>query len=491
MKKVKKIYAWLLSFVMLASVLAVTGIRTEAADPETGSITVHKLRVETNEEYEGLTDRADGNEITDGSLDRYEPLEGITFTLIKVQETDDLTVENAQPDSSFAQRQLTTEVDGVIKFDNLPLGVYKLTEEDSPAVKEAMEPVLIQVPTYNQVYKKDPSQPEFIYDIHVYPKNLVNSDGPDIDKDVKVEDNQHASADIGESFPWIISTDIPEGIENGQHYIIKDTLDSRLDYDSEVTPVVKMRAEGGSETELTADTDYTFSTGDSGRDLTWTMTPAGLTKLAGAVNGKVIITFNTKINGTAEMGTAIENQAKLDYLNQAGEQYVPRSPKPEVHTGGVRIKKVDKENPATVLEGAEFKIYTSEADAKAGTNAVQREGKDYVATSGADGFAVFTGLEYGINGQSATEGSSEYWIVETKAPTKDGEQYNRLKDPVKVTVNATSHQDENAIEIRNSKDGFELPFTGGIGRIIFMAAGLALIGAAIVVMRRGGKKEKN
>lgn len=237
--------------------------------------------------------------------------------------------------------------------------------------------------------------------------------------------------------------------------------------------------------------NYTFSTGDSGRDLSWTMTQAGLTKLSGAVGGKVIITFNTRINETAEMGTAIENQAKLDYTNQAGEQYIPRSPKPEVHTGGVRIKKVDKENPATVLEGAEFKIYTSEADAKAGTNAVQKNGADYVATSGADGFAVFTGLEYGANGQSATEGSSEYWIVETKAPTKDGEQYNRLKDPVKVTVNATSHSDENAVEIRNSKDGFELPFTGGIGRIIFIAAGAVLIGAGILVMRRGGKKEKN
>lgn len=98
------------------------------------------------------------------------------------------------------------------------------------------------------------------------------------------------------------------------------------------------------------------------------------------------------------------------------------------------------------------------------------------------------GLAYGKLGDKASEGSTEYWIVETKAPERNGEKYNLLLEPLKVVVNATSHVDASKIHVYNALHNPDLPFTGGIGTIIFVIGGIALIGAAVVLNRKGSSK---
>lgn len=90
----------------------------------------------------------------------------------------------------------------------------------------------------------------------------------------------------------------------------------------------------------------------------------------------------------------------------------------------------------------------------------------------------------------ASEGSTDYWIVETKAPVINGEQYNRLRDPFKVTVTATSHDmaPEDMYVVYNAKDNYDLPFTGGAGLIVFLGAGAVLLIAAYVVSKGGKSK---
>lgn len=511
MKAFKKVSAWLLSLGMAVSLMAAVPV-TAAEKQETGSITVHKYVVETTEQYEALKKagkNSGGNQIdveTDDTLKNLKPLGGVEFVLEKVIDDGktELTPENAQEDTRFPKQRLTTDAEGILSFKDLPLGTYRLSESDDPRVKTEMDPVLISVPTYNQEHKTNSEKPEFLYDIHVYPKNLINQNGPSIGKDVVEEGNDEATVDRYAPFEWIILSEIPEEVENENQtpkkYVITDKLDPRLDFVKNVS--LEFRTVDKQTTTMTENTDYQFTAekitekgykDDNKSSLTWTLTDTGLGKLKDYAGGHVVVKFQTKINEKAELGTAIPNQAGLDYINWAGSQYLPQSDIPEVHTGGIKIEKVDKSDNGVKLEGAEFMIYRNEADAKAENQkeAVKREGKPYVVTSDEDGIAFFDGLSYGDpTGQEASQGSTDYWIVETKAPTVGGIKYNRLREPFKVTISATSHtiDPDHMYVVYNAKDNYELPFTGGTGLIVFLGAGAVLLIAAYVVSKGGKSK---
>lgn len=500
MKKLKKLGALALTMVLMLSLG--TGMKTNAQEPETGSITVHKLATDEQAVYSALKDaatKANGKELTATeveALGEVTPLSGITFTLTKVVDDDTTspTTENYTADTSFGtdgKTELKTDENGLIQFQNLPLGTYLLEEQESTLVKTPMDPALIRVPTYIGT-DGTAADGNWLYDIHVYPKNMLHTDGPELEKDVIEEGNDDAAVSMGDSFSWIITADIPVGVATAQKYIITDSLDTRLDYDSSKTPTVTMRAadaaSGSAGTVLTAGTDYEFSAGTDNRSLSFTFTTDGLTKLGSCEGGKVVITFYTTLNETAlgELASAIPNEAVLDYQNAQGNEYLKKSDEPEVHTGGVSLKKVNKADTSKTLEGAKFKIYTSEKDALAGENAVQRDGADYKVTTGEDGIAVFTGLAYGTaTGEKAsTETTTDYWIVETKAP----EGFVPLTAPVKVTVSKTSHEEVNSIEVLNAST-YELPFTGGIGTVLFMIGGIVLLGAAFILIVKDRRKE--
>lgn len=490
-KRSKKIWSLVAGLGMILSLL--TGNPLTAAEQK-GSIIVHKLKVERQQDYDNLVgdlkNRGTGNEITDGSLDKYAPFDGISFSLTKVKEKDGLTVENAEADSSFPEKTLITDDNGIITFDELPLGTYKLEELDNAAVRTKMETVLIEVPTYNPEYKEDQTKQEWLYDVHVYPKNLIHQAGPGISKDVMVEGNNHGSVDIHTAFPWIITTDIPSDIQSAQGYRVVDKLSTQLDFVADKDIKVVMRTKDNVETVLEKGKDFEFTTGEDDRNLVFDFYK-GISRLADAADGKVVITFYTKLNNTAVLGTSIENKAKLIYTNQKGEEFRPESDDPEVHSGGISIKKVDKTNPNLVLEGAVFRIYESETDALAGTNPVMRDGAVYEITSGADGQAVFHGLSYGENGIDTLNSTKDYWIVETKAPMKDGKQYNRLLNPFKVTVTATSHTQENAYIVKNASNNYELPFTGGNGIMLYIGGGMILLAAGGFLLKNTKKHNKN
>lgn len=492
MKHKRKLGMALLSLSMIMSLC--TGLKLHAAEkdtPEYGSITVHKLKVDSEEEYEklvnDLNNKGTGNELTGDKAPKQEPLQDITFKLTKVlDDGSTLDVNTVKSDPSFTPLTGTTDEKGITKFDKLPLGIYKLEEMKDDSVLIPMDPVLIEIPTYNPEYKDDNTKEEFLYNVHVYPKNVLHPDGPVIGKDVMVEGNNDASVDMFAPFPWIITSEIPEGVAKGQQYTITDKLDSRLDYVEAKDVAVAYRLKGAANNKndiALAAGDYTKTYDAATRMLTIDLTAAGLTKLGNAEGGYLVVTFYTQLNANVNMGTSIENQAQLEYQNEAGNVYKPKSDKPEVHTGGINIMKVDKSDPTLVLSGAEFKIYASEADAKNQENAIKQNGTDYIAVSGNDGIASFRGLNYGENGGNTTTDTKHYWILETKAP----KGYNRLNTPIEVIVTATSHNDTKTYTIKNVKDNFELPFTGGVGSIVFVAGGVILLGAALILLKKDKK----
>lgn len=154
-----------------------TGITLHAADsdPTTGSITVHKLKVKNAEDYEKMKEQGNGNFISKDDLPQgTQPMEGAQFKLEKVKETGDkLDVTTAEIDDSFHAITGETDAQGEYIFNNLNFGIYKLTELANSEAQTIMKPVLIQLPLYNEAYKSDPSKSEFLYDVHVYPKNTI------------------------------------------------------------------------------------------------------------------------------------------------------------------------------------------------------------------------------------------------------------------------------------------------------------------------------
>ncbi len=500
MKKMRKFSTWILMLAMVFNVFA--GMALPVHAEEKGSIRITKYQITTQAEYDALANRADGNEIAEGELPQYAVLSGVTFTLQKVNYKSGMTAQNASIDTSFPMQTVVTGEDGKASFESLDRGVYLLKEANGEGTPEeirgVMEPVLIQIPMANEVHKTDESAPEYLWDIYVYPKNLTDPYAPKVEKHVVEYGNMHAGMNIGDSFPWIITAEIPTGVETGSLYRITDQLDTRLDFDTEVEPTVTIPMTDGGTKTLEKDTHYTFSRDtDSadGRLLTFDFTEAGRQELATAPddNRKVTVTFHTKINDTVvvkdELGVAIPNKASLDFTNSTGGEYHTESDEPDVYTGGYTLLKVDGITKEA-LEGAEFGIFATQKDAEDAVkeNAIQ------LAESGEDGYVKFVGLEYGELGDLAAQASREYWIAETKAPVivKDGveTEYNLLRKPYKVIVTATSHKETDDVLVIENNKTFQLPFTGGVGTLLFTIGGIVLAAVGGMLFMKGGRKEQ-
>lgn len=476
----------------------------------TGSITIHKYGVSS---IPNPGTPANGLQLSDDEAAALgKPLENVEFKISKVP-NNTTSAEKVTEQDKTETKTIKTDNKGNATLENLAVGVYYVEEVKTGAIIKAVDPFLVSIPMAH------PTENEWIYDVHVYPKNVVDNGIPTIDKSVTTSGNKHDSANINQDILWIIEPQIPKDIATAITYKVVDKLDEKLSYTG--FEGVSFRNSSGETVTLNEGEHYllTEPTEEKGGKLTIEFTSKGKQLLATAlVEGQplptVQISFTTVINGDANLGEPIYNNANLVYTNTFNEEIsvdptipvdpeqpdgptVPVDPdkvidvpnsgnkKPEVHTGGLLLEKVDAADNTIVLSGAKFKIYKTLEEAENDRNGIME------VTTGEDGRAIFTGLSYGVKGNAANEGSTKYWIVETKAPTytvtdKDGntieKEYNILKKPFEVTVNATSHEVSNKVVVANSK--FTLPVTGGVGTVIFTLGGLAIMGAAAFLYMR-------
>ncbi|WOC62047.1 SpaH/EbpB family LPXTG-anchored major pilin [Paenarthrobacter sp. AT5] len=459
---------------------------------QTGSITVHKFEkpVKTGGggHNGGGNHRGDGNGFSAFAApdtSGFTPLAGVEFTIQQVN-TLDLSAnagweaannlshvfdpQNSTGSITGAGYTLgtaisqTTAADGTAVFANLPIGLYLVTETNVPAGVTPAAPFLVTIPT------TDPdNQNNWLYDVDVYPKNSVSTaekavtDAPDVK--------------LGDQIDFTILGDIPnEPVIDG--YRIVDHLDAKLTYvGTDVTLV-----DG---TVLDA-SDYDVVFDAATNTVSVIFTEGGRQVLAVRQATRVQVVVSVVVNTVGE----IENEALL-YPNASSVSVAPGQPGGPVVTppvvtkwGAITVEKINEYGEA--LSGASFSVYTSEADAKAGTNPVVIDGQT-TFTVAADGTLTISGLRYSdwADGGAVAPGSPgfrTYYLVENAAPAG----YELLAEPIEFLVNSSTTTVGVDLQVKNvpSNGGFQLPLTGGTGTALIYTAGvLILLGAVLGILR--------
>lgn len=243
--KLKRFLTGVLSAVMALSVCALpaaaadgnttgatTTVSTSTIDKsKTGTITIHKYLMEKQSDKSSNY----GEELTDGDLPQdndgnalTKPAEGVGFTLYKVMDMQALidyydgkydnpvTVETYLTDGKINMDEVVkgtdgqaviinntdghqelTNKDGEVTFSDVPLGLYVAIETTKPAeVTSAVVPFLISVPMTKVGKNGNDAATEWLYDIHVYPKNQTTTGEITLEKKGVVGGEDKANATL-------------------------------------------------------------------------------------------------------------------------------------------------------------------------------------------------------------------------------------------------------------------------------------------------------
>ncbi len=511
-------------------------------------LTIHK--------YEGAAipgAASNGTQIDSQTLIGKKTVDNVEFKITKVKGVDlttyegwrkakeyrgDLrTVKGALSTDSGDIKTGTTENGGVLKFENLAVGLYYVEEVSAPAGYTKAAPFLVTLPMTNPT---DLNQ--WMYDVHAYPKNTKD----EVEKTVKDAGSMTAdttgASETASSVTYTIKTSIGDGMDFSTMgmYSVYDHLDSRVSFQGIQVALSE------NPVNLERDTDYRVHINNeivmeseqeetvkspkmAGAHIRVNFTEDGIKKLVQHSSNDVMVTIKAKVLKTdAEaLGTTdgkITNKASLIpnkawYEQQPGtnpdsppeDPTDPKTPptepglptgEVESRYGAIQIKKVDSEETNRTLDGAQFTLYkgTKSRDAstpRCTTEDVKAENKIAGPITTVSGLATFSGLQLSnfYDGKMQEE-LQTYCLLETKAP----EGYNLNAEPIafyvtqagkytEVNANTQQHQVPNQkTSITNS-----LPLTGGAGVGMLGVLGLVLgaggVGYYVVSSRRDNEAE--
>lgn len=468
--------------------------------------------------YAGIILIKEGTTIkADGTLETVN-LAGVTFVLQSRPTGSDDSVTWTNVGS------YTTERDGTINVNDLAPNDYRfietgLGENNGYILNGKPYEFTVQNDGKIKVGSKEPTDIATI---------TADNEKPDLKKEVKNGNTYENAADasIGDMVEWKVSASVPSNVDQLEKYSITDKMSSALTWvEAEAALNITYKSNG---TPVNAETtDYTLiKPTDNQEGGSWTIefTEAGKTKLKTNNISSIEVTFKTKLNEKANIGSAGNlNDAQLDYSNaiyplvdltnpndgkKPGEDHIKDQAK--VYSFAIDMTKVDGNNTATKLEGVYFDLYKYSGTVTEPTESDLKGSGKKINT---------TDLVTDINGKITVKGleNGNYYLVETKAAAGG---YNLLKAPVKVVIaqeysvekkttvtkdaegNVTSTTtvvnktftggDENnagtySVTIENRK-GFTLPKTGDIGTAMFLIIGIGGMLAAVYIMLRGRKR---
>ncbi|CAB0615657.1 isopeptide-forming domain-containing fimbrial protein [Corynebacterium diphtheriae] len=470
--------------------------------PERTSITVHALM--------GLPtgQPANGTKIDSHKLPE---VDGIPFTLYRVNHIDLTKQEGWDAASKIKLEELYTNghptdkvtkvttkktEGGVAKFDNLTPALYLVVQEFNGA--EAVvrsQPFLVAAPQTN------PTGNGWLQDVHVYPKHQALS------KPVKTAvdpDVTQPGFSVGENVKYRVATKIPEIASNTKFegFTVADKLPAELGEPD--TNKIKVTLGG----TLITSPDVSVQTYKVGERtvLSVQLTGAALSTLGQHKNEELVVEFEAPVTRQPENGQ-LDNQAWVLPSNPTahwdpeadGDPALPGVASSRVSSkyGQITINKAFDGSIPSADRTATFQLHRCKEDGNLVESdaPISLNGKQEFVTD-QDGKAVLSGIHLGTlqlesNVMKYTDAragkGTQFCLVETA--TARG--YELLPKPVIVKLEANQSTNvlvKQEVKITNKKKnaGFELPLTGGSGRIAITIGivGLLVALASYVLSRR-------
>ena len=505
MKRMKRIMALMLAAIMMMA-MSVTAFAAEGATG-THTLTVNVKSTEPAQDLKGQTINLyklfDVTESKSGETTNYAYTVNNTYkdalaSVLKIGETSkDEEFVKAVADQEATIQQFANDFTAKALTDNL--GATKTSGKITES-KTSYEFTGLDA-GYYLVYVTGGKEIQSSLVTVDADTNTVNlkTEAPSITKTADKE-----TVSIGQVVKYTVTGSIPDTTGYAEYvYKIHDELSTGLDFVNDAagtaleegaTTVTVAVAFGEGSTD--ASTAPTTATLDSTNKKKMSLDLSEWVRANQTNKGKEFtVTYYAKVNKDAVVTE--KNNAKLEYGNNPTDTTTTTPSEAKTNTYPLDILKTKKDSNVK-LAGAKFSLYTSEADAKNGTNPIKVTGKNgnYVVDSNStttefESVENIEGKGYNLRVNGLAEGT--YYLVETKAP--DG--YNKLTAPVVIKITKSTDTDVNnwtiskdgtvetdkIIDIANST-GSLLPSTGGRGAIAFaVIAALLVFGVAVSFIR--------
>lgn len=424
------------------------------------------------------------------------------------------TITSTSKDEEFAQAVLDLEKDNTTEVQNF---ANKFTTY-------ALKNSLGATATSNKITEENKTSYTFnnldagYYLVYVTGGKEIQSSLVTVDKDTNTvnlkteapsitKKADKTTVEIGQVVKYTVTGSIPDTTGYDSYvYKIHDTLSNGLDFvNGEQGTIVTGNAvnvkvaftETGITDGGTAPTEATLDTANK-RIMNLDLSEWVRANQENNKGKEFTVTYYAKVNKDAEVKE--QNKAQLEYGNKPGETTTTTPSEAKTPTYPLDINKIKKGSDEK-LAGAKFRLYSSEADAKANDESkaikvspvVAGVAGNYVVdpastTTEFESVKSIEGKGYNLHLNGLAAGT--YYLVETKAP--DG--FNKLTDPIKVIITKTDDAEwtiskgdtvvgDKIIDIENST-GSLLPSTGGTGVIVFAGVAILLVfGVAVSFIR--------
>ena len=448
-----------------------------------GETTNYAYTVNTDDGYKAALVSALGSAVTENSTDEQlaNAVAGLDEAAVQKFANDFTTYALTKNVKATKDSEKITDDKTSYEFTDLAAGYYLVYVTGGKEIQSSLVTVDANTTTVN-----------------------LKTETPSIEKTADKD-----TVSIGQVVKYTVTGTIPDTTGYDRYtYKILDTLSAGLDFVNdasgtaldEATKVnVKVAFTGENVTDAgTAPTTATLDT-DNSKKMTLDLSEWVRANQTNNKGKEFTVTYYAKVNKDAVVTE--QNKASLVYGNDPENTTETTPSEAKTPTYPLNIKKTPHGDDA-LLAGAKFSLYTSEQDAKDGTNAITVSAVEgtpgsYVVDPASKN-TVFESVDskigendYNLHVNGLAEGT--YYLKEVEAP--DG--YNKLTDAVKITIAKSgdttvenwtiskSDKDEpdKIIDIENST-GSLLPSTGGKGAIAFgIVAAILVLGVVVSFMR--------
>lgn len=403
---------------------------------------------------------------------------------------------DTMPTAAVSKGTWTTSASSTThNFDNLDQGVYYIRAVNYPAGVTSVTGSVIALPYYNGSTKA------WVYNYsNVNLATKVLNERPTTVKTItnSTKNNvNYTDVSLGDTVNFNIkSKTAGSAAMKLNSYTVYDNMSKGLTLDKTSFVVSLLKADGTKVADV-ASSNYTVNVTSEGENEPTVFNVAfkkSYLQQADFYAADVVYTsinYSAKLNRYAIVGTPgnPNSEVKLSYSNKNDVVDEVEGNDVYVYTYAIDLTKLD-ENGNT-LSGATFKLYTTEANAKADTGAIA------TAVSGANGHAVFKNSK----NEEVRLQSGTYYTVETIPPSG----YNVYGKVIPIDISATYGSTfTNGTYVTNAPANgtatltvtdtkIILPKSGDIGNVIFYVIGGIgfAVGVAIFLISRKNTKSES